>query len=246
MLSVAPKDLSEVLLLCGCGSIANETAYKIAFLHHLKHNDSQEMSLLSFNKGFHGRSLGALSTTTSKALNKVGFPAFGWSHSPFPQIKFPYSLHEKENQEEEQRCLAELEARFRSLKGTKPIVGVVIEPIMGEGGDNIASPNFYIGMQEIVKSNGALLIADEVQTGGACTGKFWAHEHWGPRASPDIVTFAKKMQVSGVYMKPHLRSQHPEIFSTLFQGDPLRLLNLKNILKVIKTDNLMDKAQRTG
>ena len=61
---------------------------------------------------------------------------------------------------------------------TGNIAGTVIEPIFGEGGDKLASPNFYIQLQEITRENGALFIVDEVQTGGGNTGRFWAHDHF--------------------------------------------------------------------
>ncbi len=73
------------------------------------------------------------------------------------------------------------------------------EPIQGEGGDNSASPAFFRGVQACAKRHGAAFIVDEVQTGVATTGKFWAHEHWNLTSPPDFVTFSKKMQASGFY-----------------------------------------------
>lgn len=176
MMRINPKELTEVLLLCGCGSIAIETAYKIAFSHYRKtYGGNERMGILSFNRGFHGRSMGALTTTSSKAVNKVGVPAFDWPRAPFPLIQYPYRQFETENLAEEQRCLGELEKVFKETKD--PIAGVIIEPIMGEGGDKLASPTFYLGVQEITHKHNALLIADEVQTGGWCTGRVWGHEH---------------------------------------------------------------------
>lgn len=75
----------------------------------------------------------------------------------------------------------------------KPIAGVIVEPVLAEGGDQLASPNFYLSVQRLTKEYGAAFIVDEVQTGGGSTGKFWAYEHWGEQADPDIVTFAKKI-----------------------------------------------------
>ncbi len=264
LLPLAPKGLTEVINTCGCGSSANENAFKVAFLHYMakkrgKNPPTQqeidsallnqapgapELAVVSFRRAFHGRMIASLSTTRSKALHKVGMPSFDWPVAPFPEIKYPYSDHISYNQAQEAQALEELEKIFKTYK--KPIAGVIIEPIMGEGGDLSASPSFYLGIQEIAKKNEALFIVDEVQTGGGSTGKFWAHEWWGPRADPDIVTFAKKLQVSGFFMKPELRPARSNAINMYWSGDPARLLTLKAYKKVLETDGLVKKMELTG
>ncbi|CAG9322391.1 ABAT_2 [Blepharisma stoltei] len=261
LLPIAPKNLNEVIVNCGCGSNSNEEAYKIAFSYYMKNkrggaqpsekeielamnNQGEQLTILSFASAFHGRNLASQSTTHSKPINKIGQPRLDWPKAPFPEIKHPYHLNESHNIREEKRCLAEVEKVFKAAKN--PIAGVIIEPILAEGGDKSASPNFYIGVQEIAHKYGALFIVDEVQTGGGPTGRFWGHEHWGGRADPDIVTFAKKLQVSGLFYKQHLRPGRAYALYNSTRGDPVRLLNLRKIREVMDNDNLLRQTERTG
>ena len=243
MMPASPKSTQEVIVACGCGSSANESAFKMAF-HHLKKNNpsSENPEIVSFDRSFHGRLLATLTASRSKGIQKVGVPSFGWRPAMFPTIKHPYHLHEAHNEAEERKCLEHFESMFS--KGH--IAAAIIEPVLSEGGDKIASPNFYIGVQEIAKKHGALFIVDEVQTGGGSTGRFWAHEHWGPRADPDIVTFAKKFQVSGLYYKSHLKVENPWALFNPYNADHLRILNFKTIWNTIHSDKLIRNAEFTG
>eukprot|EP00358_Blepharisma_japonicum_P003420 CAMPEP_0202946516 /NCGR_PEP_ID=MMETSP1395-20130829/9294_1 /ASSEMBLY_ACC=CAM_ASM_000871 /TAXON_ID=5961 /ORGANISM="Blepharisma japonicum, Strain Stock R1072" /LENGTH=323 /DNA_ID=CAMNT_0049647165 /DNA_START=360 /DNA_END=1332 /DNA_ORIENTATION=- len=261
LIPIAPKGLTEVIPSCGCGAGANEYAYKLAFAYAMKknrngaspstqeledalHNKGNDLAILSFKSSFHGRTFGALTSTQSKPIHKLGLPTFDWPSIQFPDIKHPYAENEVHNKAEENRALAELEIAFKT--SSKQIAGVVIEPILGEGGDKFASPEFYIGLQDIVHRHGALVIADEVQTGVGATGKFWGHEHWGPLADPDIVTFAKRMQISGIFYKPHLRADRAYSIYNSWHGDPIRLLNLKTVIEVMEEEDLMAMSRRTG
>ena len=262
VLKVAPKGLTELFLSCGCGTQSNENAYKAAFLWYKKkqrggsgpteeelkkelvRGNPDDMAILSFQKAFHGRALGALSTTRSKMIAKIDIPAFDWPAAPFPEIKHPYSEFEAENREEENRCLEEVERILKTNK--KAIAGVIIEPVLAEGGDQLASPYFYLNVQRLTKEAGAAFIVDEVQTGGGSTGKFWAYQHWGELADPDIVTFAKKIQACGYYAKPEFRPDWSKSLYGTWMGDPIRLLNFKHILRTIEADRLIYKTQHTG
>lgn len=133
-----------------------------------------DLCVVSFSKGFHGRTIGTLSVTHSKAIHKVDIPHFDWPVAPFPETRWPLNQYARENQEEEARCL---EALRNTIKETNDrgihAAGVIVEPIQAEGGDNHASPAFFRGVQEICKEFNAAFIVDEVQTGGGATGKFW-------------------------------------------------------------------------
>jgi 4-aminobutyrate aminotransferase / (S)-3-amino-2-methylpropionate transaminase len=240
---MAPKSTQEVFITCGCGASANELAYKTAFSYYTKNNPgSKNLEIISFQSAFHGRLLSTLTTTRSKAIHKVAVPSYKWRSAVFPSIKYPYHLNETYNQLEEKKSLDYLE----KLLQTGNVAGVIIEPISAEGGDLQASPGFYLGVQEIAQNHGALFIVDEVQTGGGSTGRFWAHEHWGPRADPDIVTFSKKLQVSGFYYKSHVKVDEPELLYNTYNSDHLRILNFKAIWDVIQSDKLLAAAQTTG
>ena len=96
-------------------------------------------------------------------------------------------------------------------KTTRPVAAVIIEPILSEGGDKHASPEFFRSLRLIARKHDAFFIADEVQTGVGATGSFWAHEKWGLKEGeePDFVTFSKKMQAAGVYHKKETRPNAP-------------------------------------
>ena len=239
----APKGTDEVYLTCGCGSSANELAFKLAFNNFQKlFPNKPNPQILSFSGAFHGRLFGSISSTRSKPIHKVGFPAYNWPGVAFPEIKHPYFSNEAHNIEEENKSLAQVETVLR----TSAIAGVIIEPILAEGGDKIASGNFYLGVQALCKKYGALFIVDEVQTGGGSTGRFWGHEHWGPRFDADIVTFAKKLQVSGLFYKSHLSTKNPEDLFNPFNTDLLRLVNFKIISRIMKIDRLIKNNEIAG
>eukprot|EP00871_Galdieria_phlegrea_P002825 jgi/Galph1/3543/GphlegSOOS_G2215.1 len=264
LLNVAPTGFSEVVTTCGCGSSANENAFKAAFIwkrarergsetptakefaSSMKNEvpGSPQRSILSFEHAFHGRTLGCLSATRSKPIHKVDIPAFPWPVCSFPQLLYPLEEHVKENRAEEDRCLTMVEDIIHS----HPIrvAGIVIEPILAEGGDYAATPYFYQQLRKITEDKGIAFIVDEVQTGCGATGKFWAHMHWQLETPPDIVTFAKKMQVSGFYTRKDFRpAQAYRIYNT-WMGDPLRLLQLHTITQVIEKDKLLQQVQGIG
>lgn len=105
-----------------------------------------QLSILSFSGAFHGRTLGALSTTHSKYIHKIDIPSFDWPIASFPIYKYPLAEHVQENKAEDARCLAEVEDLIQQYeKKNNPVAGVIVEPIQSEGGDNEASPEFFQG-----------------------------------------------------------------------------------------------------
>ena len=231
-----------------CGSTANENAFKVAFiawqekfrngaaptqeeLDSCMRNQAPgcpNLSILSFWGAFHGRTLGCLATTRSKPVHKLDVPHFDWPMAPFPQLWYPLDEHADRNAEEEALCLEVTRDIFEQhCNGPQPIAGCIIEPIQAEGGDNGASADYFRKLRALCSEYGATFIVDEVQTGGGSTGKFWAHEHWGLEDPPDIVTFAKKLQIGGYFSKPEKRPKEAyRIFNT-WMGDPAKMLMLK-------------------
>lgn len=267
LIPIAPKGLTQITTMM-CGSCSNENAFKNIFIAYRQKErgekidftneertscminlppGSPNLSIMSFKGAFHGRTMGALSTTHSKDIHKLDIPAFNWPVAPFPRYKYPLEEHKGENEAEDKKCLASVEELFHQYKKNNiPVAGVIIEPIQSEGGDNEASPEFFQELQRIVKKNGAYLMIDEVQTGGGGTGKLWCHEYFNLDSPPDIVTFSKKMQLGGYYhtleMKP---AQTYRVFNT-WMGDPGKLIILEKILDVIKEDNLLRNVEKTG
>nr|MBE5725130.1 putative4-aminobutyrate aminotransferase, mitochondrial-like [Cucujiformia] len=167
---------------------------------------SPKLSLMSFHGAFHGRTFGALTTTHSKAIHKLDIPAFEWPIAHFPKYKYPLEENARENKAEDEKCLTEVEELFEQYKKKGiPVAGIVVEPIQSEGGDNEASSEFFQGLQNIAKKNGAGLLLDEVQTGCGATGKMWCHEHFNLSSPPDIMTFSKKMQIGGYFHTAEMR-----------------------------------------
>ncbi|XP_065180947.1 4-aminobutyrate aminotransferase, mitochondrial-like isoform X1 [Sycon ciliatum] len=266
LMSVAPQGMEHVSPMM-CGSCAVENALKCVFMWYKakERGDSaftmeEEVScmqnlppgatdacILSFESGFHGRTMGALSASRSKAIHKVDIPAFHWPVAPFPKLEYPLDKFVKENRAEEQRCLKELRRIVAEWhERGHPVAGIITEPIQAEGGDNHASAEFFREVRKIAKESGAAFIVDEVQTGVGTTGAMWAHERWDLDDAPDFMTFAKKMQVAGYYLrsefKPAIGSR---VLNTWF-GDVARMVIAREMLHVVKRDGLVEKARETG
>ncbi|KAK7080829.1 hypothetical protein SK128_017100 [Halocaridina rubra] len=196
---------------------------------------------------FHGRTMGCLATTHSKAIHKLDIPSLDWPIARFPQYKYPLEEHTRENAEEDKKCLEIVEDLIHKFNGAgKPVAGIVIEPIQAEGGDNHASPEFFQKLQQIAKRTGAALLIDEVQTGGGPTGKFWGHEHFNLPEAPDVVTFSKKMLTGGYYFKEEfMPSLGYRIYNT-WMGDPAKVIMLEEVIRVIRRDLLLETVQESG
>lgn len=267
LLSVAPKNMNQVFTMM-CGSCSNENAFKAAFIwYRTKQRGGKidftpeelkscmlnmppgcpQLSVLSFEASFHGRTFGALSTTRSKPIHKLDMPAFGWPVAPFPQYKYPLDQFKCENQCEDIKCLdrtAEIIDEYAKKKN--PVAAMIIEPIQSEGGDHEASPEFFQLLQKLCKEKGVALIIDEVQTGCGPTGKMWCHEHFNLCSPPDIVTFSKKMLTGGFFFGCEFKPpQAYRIFNT-WMGDPSKLVLLEQVLNVIKQDKLLDRVNESG
>lgn len=264
ILAAAPPGLNKVWTALA-GSDANETAYKAAFMYqHMKKRGNRDfnqeelesvmnnqgpgasdMTILSFDKGFHGRLFGSLSTTRSKALHKLDIPAFDWPKAPFPQLKYPLDQFKQENRIEEDSCLQQVESIIKLSQGK--VAAIIVEPVQSEGGDNHATSYFFQKLRDITIENDVLMIIDEVQTGVGASGKFWAHEHFNLSSPPDMVTFSKKFQAAGFYFSnPDLQPNQPYRQFNTWCGDPAKALIAKGIYSEISKHNLVDSTAKVG
>ncbi len=162
---------------------------------------TKRQGVIAFFGAFHGRSLGALALTASKAIQRRGFGPFmpGVYHAPYPDV---YRFDGSADQCAEQ-CLAFVsEQIFVHLAGPDEIAAVVVEPIQGEGGYLVPPPAFLHGLRELATRHGMLLVVDEVQSGMGRTGKMFASDHIGLKA--DIVNIAKGI-ASGLPLGRDLR-----------------------------------------
>ena len=247
-----------------CGTCANESAFKLAFMHYQLQKrghtnfsaeeldtcmcnslpGSPDLAIMSFSKAFHGRLLGALSATRSKAIHKLDIPAFDWPKAPSPVYKYPLGQNEEYNKTQDDLCLKEIDEILDS--GRWEVAAAIIEPIQAEGGDNMISGYFARHLQSTLKKRGISLIIDEVQTGYMATGKMWAYEHWNLEFPPDFVTVSKKMMLGAIYTQkkfsPTLAYRH---YNT-WMGDMARMSMLGTQNMVLKRDDLQKNVLASG
>merc|ERR1711988_218967 len=208
---------------------------------------TNDLSIMSFSGGFHGRTMGALTCTHSKTVHKIDVPAFDWPTAPFPRLQYPLEDHKDYNAAEEQKCLEAVRAIFQERKEQgRPVAGMIIEPVLSEGGDLHASTGFFRSLQKACKEYGAAFIVDEVQTGVCASGHMWAHEAWGLETSPDFVCFSKKALLGGYYYKDEFQPpQGYRIFNT-WMGDATKLLLFRAVLDTIEKDGLQHVVKEVG
>lgn len=264
LMAAAPPGMDRIWTAT-TGSDANETAYKAAFMYHHgkkrgnadftqeeltsvmdnKLPGASDMVILSFDKGFHGRTFGSLATTRSKPIHKMDIPTFNWPKAPFPKLKYPLQEFEQENHQQELDCLAEFELIIEQYKGK--VAAIIIEPVQAEGGDNHATPFFFQKLRDITKQNDILMIVDEVQTGVGATGKLWAHEHWNLTSPPDMVSFSKKFQAAGFYFSnPDLQPKQPYRQFNTWCGDPSKAIIARTIYQEIVANDLITNTANVG
>jgi len=156
------------LFFCNSGTEAVEAALKLARLHSSEKYDKNRTEVIAFERGFHGRTMGALSCTYSKKY-KAGFGPMlpGVKHVPYGEI------------EHVEKAI------------TSKTCAVIIEPVQGEGGVFVPKPQYLQKLAKLCHSKNLSLIFDEVQTGFGRTGKLFAYEHFGVK--PNIITMAKSM-----------------------------------------------------
>jgi 4-aminobutyrate aminotransferase len=180
--------------------------------------------LIAFYGCFHGRTMGSLSLTASKATQRKGFGGLlsGVEHIPYPYAYRCELGHTAET------CGAEilelLEGQiFKRLFDPEDVAGIIIEPIQGEGG-YVPAPKFFLQeLQALCRKHGIMLIADEVQSGMGRTGKWWAYEHAG--IEPDIVCTAKGiasgMPLGAFMARESVMKWKPGAHGTTFGGNPV-------------------------
>jgi 4-aminobutyrate aminotransferase len=177
---VLPPELDTVFFV-NSGSEAVESAIRLA------RHATDRPNLVVFHGGFHGRTVGAASMTTSGTKFRAGFAPLmgGVVVAPFP-FAYRYGWDERTATE---FALRELDYVLATVSSPDETAAFVVEPVLGEGGYVPATAAFLTGLRERADRHGILLVLDEVQTGFGRTGRFWGHEHFGVR--PDIIVTAK-------------------------------------------------------
>jgi 4-aminobutyrate aminotransferase len=188
---IAPFDEPAMVFLGNSGTEAVEGAIKAARYH------TGRQRFIGFLGGFHGRTQGSLAFTASKVTQRRGFAPYGdVTHIPYPNEYRPLLAMQPGDRDYGDTVVNYLEnVIFRTVAPPTDVAGILVEPIQGEGGYVVPPANFFPRLRELCDKYGILLIVDEVQSGMARTGRWWAVEHWG--VEPDIVCTAKGI-ASGV------------------------------------------------
>ena len=178
---LAPVEGGAMSFFTNSGTEAVEGALKLARFA------TGRSRFIGFLGGFHGRTMGSLAFTSSKFTQQSGyFPAMpGVTHVPYPDNFRPLLA----GPEQGRAVLDYIRHLFRINVPPKEVAGILVEPVLGEGGYIVPPDGFLEGLRALCDEHGILLIADEVQSGSGRTGRFFACEHWGVK--PDIITLAK-------------------------------------------------------
>jgi 4-aminobutyrate aminotransferase len=216
--SITPGKGAKRVYFGNSGAEAIEAAIKLVKFH------TKRDKLIAFHGAFHGRTMGALSLTASRAVQRKGFGTLlsGVFHMPFPDTyRGTYGIRPEHASAD---CLSYLENElFRRRVDPDEVAGIFIEPIQGEGGYLPAPPEFMQGLQRICRKHGILLVADEVQSGMGRTGKWWATDHAG--VEPDIICTAKGiasgMPLSAIIARADVMNWTPGAHASTFGGNPV-------------------------
>jgi 4-aminobutyrate aminotransferase len=222
------------------GTEATEAAIKLARYYTRRQN------IVAFFGAFHGRSLGSLSLTASKAIQRRGFGPLmpGVYHAPFPN---PYRFSGSADQCAAE-CLAFITDQiFVHLCAPDEVAAIVVEPIQGEGGYVVPPKAFLQGLRELATRHGIVLVVDEVQSGMGRTGKMFASEHFDLKA--DVVNIAKGV-ASGLPLgvtcaRAEIMSWPPGAHASTFGGNPVSCAAANATITLLK-ESLVANAAAVG
>jgi 4-aminobutyrate aminotransferase/4-aminobutyrate aminotransferase/(S)-3-amino-2-methylpropionate transaminase len=234
--ALAPGDFAKKTLFLNSGAEAVENAVKIA------RYSTKRSAVIAFSGGFHGRTLMTMALTGKVMPYKRGF-------GPFPaevyHAEFPHPYHGISTEQ----ALADLDRLFHGDVDPKSVAAIVIEPVQGEGGFNVAPFEFLRELRRLCDEHGIVLIADEVQGGMARTGKMFSIEHSG--VIPDLITVAKGLggglPLSGVTGRATIMdAAHAGGLGGTYGGNPISIAAAHAVLDVIEEESLCARAASVG
>lgn len=234
--AIAPIAGPAKTMLASTGAEAVENAVKVARAF------TGRPGIVSFAGGFHGRTLMGMALTGKVVPYKKGY-------GPFPpdvyNVEFPNVFHGGSTGQ----SIRSLKSLFKHSVDPSNIAGIIIEPVQGEGGFNIVPKEFMVALRELCDEHGILLIADEIQTGFARTGKMFAMEHFGVKA--DVVTMAKGlaggMPLSAIVGRADVMdASNPGGLGGTYAGNPVACASAHAVLDVIHDEKLCDRANAIG
>jgi 4-aminobutyrate aminotransferase len=227
------------------GTEAVETALKLSM-----HATGREKFIAFFNS-FHGRTLGSLSLTSSKAAQRKGFKrqVLDVSHVPFPNtFRHPFTGEQTDGETASRACLDWIENRlFKTTLPPEECAGIVVECVQGEGGYVPAPREFLQGLRRICDEHGIMLIVDEVQSGMGRTGRMFASEHYDLKA--DIVCIAKGiasgLPLGACVSRSDLMDWKPGAHASTFGGNPVACAAALKTIELLE-NGLVRNSAETG
>lgn len=241
--ALAPGDHAKKAIFLNSGAEAVENAVKIARKY------TKRQAVVSFTRGFHGRTNMTMSMTSKVKPYKFGFGPFA---SEVYQAPFPYYYQKPAGMSDEQYddfIISAFEDFFIAAVAPETVACVVMEPVQGEGGFIIPSKRFVQHVAAFCKKHGIVFVADEIQTGFARTGTYFAIEHFG--AVPDLITVSKSLAaglpLSGVIGRAEmLDAAAPGELGGTYAGSPLGCAAALAVLDIIEEEGLNQRSEEIG
>ena len=227
------------------GAEAVETALKLAMYH------TKRQKFIAFYGSFHGRTLGALSLTSSKRAQRLGFSrqALDVTHIPFPYcFRCPFNLGKCDDGKCCMGTTSWIKDRlFQTTTPPSEVAAIVVEAVQGEGGYLPAPPEVLREIRRICDEHGIMMIVDEVQSGMGRTGKMFAVEHSG--VQPDIVCLAKALgsglPIGATVAKAEIMDWHKGAHASTFGGNPVCIASALKTIELLE-NGLIENAKTVG
>ena len=243
LLAKLPGNFAKRVFFGNSGAEAVECAIKIAKWH------SKKPYLIGFIGGFHGRTMGALSlTTTNASARRFFFPMMpGAMHVPYAYCY--RCLYKQSYPDCGMWCIGYIEdVVLKKLISPDEVAGLIVEPIQGAGGYIVPPKEFLPGLRRICDANSIIMIADEVQTGFGRTGKMISCEHWN--VIPDIILMSKAMAgglpMSACISKADLMDWEPSAHENTLGGNPIVVAAALAVLDILAEERLIENAEKVG
>jgi 4-aminobutyrate aminotransferase len=239
---IAPGDVPRRVSFGNSGAEAMEGAIKLA-----RYSTGRD-KIIAFLGSFHGRTMGALSLTSRRAVQRAGFGPMlpGVIHAPYPYCyRCPYG-------QEPETCAVECvkhieDTLLKTIAPAEETAAIVVEPIQGEGGYIVPPKKFFDELTRVARANGILLVFDEVQSGMGRTGRMFAAEHFD--AVPDIFSVAKGiasgLPLGATVARADLMTWPPGAHASTFGGNPVACSAAITTIALLEHE-LIDNAARMG
>jgi 4-aminobutyrate aminotransferase len=240
--AIAPGGGARRVFFGNSGAEAVEAALKLARYH------TGRQRFIAFLGGFHGRTMGALSLTASKAVQREGFGPLlaGVHHVPYAYCY--RCAYGKQPETCAVECVKFIEEEvLKTAAPAREVAAIVVEPVQGEGGYVVPPAKFFEALQEVARRQGILLVVDEVQSGMGRTGRMWASEHFG--LDPDILAIAKGiasgLPLGATVARAELMQWKPGAHASTFGGNPVAVEAALTTIELLEQE-LVANAARVG